>query len=110
MPSAPSTKTVNMEMDDFIDVFVPIPNHIDKNAPWNGCMFETYGAELDFVSKYAETKPDHVWTILEADGAQVISNGMHRVNRIGYLITEKAAAPNTFYDITDPDDVEEDEE
>ena len=55
------------------------------NAPINGCMFETYGEEIDYVW---EQPVNHVWTVIEgSSGAWYITTGRHLVNRIGYLIT-----------------------
>ena len=65
--------------------FVPIKNHIDSNAGWGGCLFETYGPELEFVKSQPDNK---VWTWVDGDsGGSVITAGFHFVNRIGYLIT-----------------------
>lgn len=70
----------------FFDTFKPILNHLDINAAENGCMFETYGEELEFVRK---ANPKTVWTVMTDDSGEVcISNGYHHVNRLGYLITE----------------------
>lgn len=63
-------------------------------------MFETFGSDLQTV---LQTDPQRVWTVIDvdlSDGAPhpygdedgdncwVIVAGYHRVNRIGYLITE----------------------
>ena len=66
--------------------YEPIENHLDDNASFDCCLFETYGPELAFV----EAQPDeNVWTLLDCDGYEVIATGRHRVNRIGYLVTKK---------------------
>lgn len=104
MPNVAKPTNVKLEVDDFLDVFKPIQNPIESDAPFDGCMFETFGAELDYVTQYAKTNPDHVWTIFDVDGRQIINNGVGYVNRMGYLITEKAAAPNTHYEVFDPDE------
>ena len=83
--------------EQFEKEFKLIENHIDLNASFDGCMFETYGLELLYVKEMAEL--NRVITIVETDGDQVdeegdvIPNmyyvsGMHHVNRIGYLITQ----------------------
>ena len=42
-----------IDEDAFIERFRPRPNHLDPNASYDfgdgGCLFETYGPELDFV-------------------------------------------------------------
>jgi len=76
-----------MTEDEFLEHYKPIKNHLDDNASWDGCMFETYGKELEFVKAY---DGKHVWTLLEGDEGTYISSGFHFVNRMGYLITEVA--------------------
>lgn len=77
---------IDMTEDEFYNEFNPIKNHIDDNASFDGCMFETYGKELDFVKASGD---QHIWTIVEADGKMFITSGYHFVDRIGYLITEE---------------------
>jgi hypothetical protein len=48
-------------------------------------MFETYGAEQDFV--YA-TDYHYVWTYVDGDEGTYLVSGRAFVNRIGYIITE----------------------
>lgn len=49
-------------------------------------MFETFGAELNWVKKQPGNK---IWTLMDDDnGNQVITSGFHYVNRIGYYLTE----------------------
>jgi hypothetical protein len=82
---------------DFSNKYNAVVNHIDQNAGFGGfnnnsdvgCLFETYGKELDFVIKTHNENPKKVWTIIEADGDMYISAGYHFVNRIGYFITEQ---------------------
>jgi hypothetical protein len=83
--------------EQFDEQFELIENHIDDNASFNGCMFETYGDEIDFVFEMA--KENRVITIIESDCEEDINDsgevnacmyyvsGYHMVNRIGYLIT-----------------------
>jgi len=73
--------------DQFYEKFNPIENHIDTNASFDGCMFETYDEELDHVKAQPNNK---VWTIVEGDDDTMFYlSGYHVVNRIGYLITEE---------------------
>ena len=62
----------------------PIRNHIEPDAPYDRLMFETYGAELDFV----RTHDCHrVFTLVEGDsGRMYVATGFHLVNRIGYFV------------------------
>jgi hypothetical protein len=46
-------------------------------------MYETYGAELDFVFSVSQENTNKtVWTILEVDGNMYCSAGFHMVNRL----------------------------
>jgi len=96
-PTAVTEKT----WDDFFDEYTPVINTFDDNASLDGCMFETFGKELEFVSKQ---DPKHVWTYTDSGDAVSISQGMHYVNRIGYLVTKEPAT----CDITDYTDLMED--
>jgi hypothetical protein len=81
-----------MEISDsvFFDVYEPIKNHIDTNAATDGCLFETFGEELDFVTKVCRENPKRVWTLVDDDeGYLKVVAGMHLVNRLGYFITQK---------------------
>lgn len=90
---------VKLTEQQFDDTFTLVENHIDDNASFDGCMFETYGEELEFVKEMA--KKNRVVTIIESDEgceededgfitpSMYFVSGMHFVNRIGYLITEE---------------------
>ena len=79
-----------MTEDDFDKQYPLVTNHIDPNASWAfddgpGCLFETYGEELDFVRAQ---NPRNIWTLVDGDdGNQYVISGYHLVNRIGYLIS-----------------------
>jgi hypothetical protein len=88
---------IEMEFEDFVETYKPIPNNIDTNASFDGLMFETYGAEVEFVKK---ADPAHIWTYGDGDdGGSYIWNGWHFINRIGYFITEIPCPPNTTIQI-----------
>ena len=46
--------------DDFLGKYHPIKNHLDKNAGYDGCMFETFGKELEFVLKTHASPYPHI--------------------------------------------------
>ena len=71
--------------NEFEEKYKPLKNHIDDNASFDGCMFETYGEEEDYV---LEADVRNVWTYIEADGVHLLAAGRRRVDRLGYLITE----------------------
>lgn len=68
-------------------MFTPQQNHLDENASFSGCMFETFGKELAYVMSQATT--NRVVTILDLDGDTYFVSGFHFVNRLGYLILDK---------------------
>ena len=81
---------LELDFDVWSTIYKPIPNHIDKGASFNdgehGYMFETYGAEYEFVKK---ADPSYIWTYGDGDdGGTYIWSGWSFVNRIGYFITE----------------------
>ena len=107
----------NLTEEQFDEMFTPQINHIerakaentgvpdDSICSFNGCMYETYGEDIDYVLKMAEE--NRVVTIVEGededdedgeldeDGEIIThstwyySSGYHLVNRIGYLILDK---------------------
>jgi hypothetical protein len=81
-PPAPA-----LSYDDWRDAYRPVPNTIRKDAPFDGCMFETFGPELDAI-----TAADLacVWTIVDGEDESLwLLSGRHLVNRLGYFITER---------------------
>jgi hypothetical protein len=85
--------------DYFDEYYKPQVNHLVKNASFNGCMYETYGKELEYVRSVAHNPKTakSVWTILEADSKIFYCAGYHFVNRLGYLITEKPFENENLY-------------
>ena len=84
--------------EHWLEKYTPIANHIDTNASFDlgmgyGSMFETYGEEEAFVRKTAQETPKKVWTILECDGEMYLANGMHFVNRFGFIISIEDCLP-----------------
>ena len=84
--------------EQFYEKYELIENHLEDNASFGGCLFETYGDELLVVQQMA--KENRVITIIEGDeevendfGEPTLNmyyvSGMHLVNRIGYLITKE---------------------
>jgi len=77
---------IEITEDEWFDTYKPILNHIDDNASFNGHMFETYGAEVEFVKSQS---PANIWMFGDGDdGGLYIWNGWGFVNRIGYFVTE----------------------
>ena len=60
----------------------------DDMCSFGGCMYETFGDELAYVKQVPNNR---VWTIVDGDGDDlIIIAGYHFVNRLGYLVTDKA--------------------
>lgn len=78
-----------MTEDEFWEQYSPVQNHLVGDCSFDGCMFETYGEELQYV--ISKVDEQIVWTILDGteNDKMYIASGYHLVNRIGYLITEK---------------------
>ena len=65
-----------------------------------GCLFETYGDELDFV---LSQDPQTVWTFVDGDdGDQYVMSGFHIVNRIGYLLSIEPVPEGTDIEVHIP--------
>lgn len=76
-------------------IYKPIKNHLVQGAPYDGCMFETYDEEKKHVDRNFF---QHVWTLVDDEGDK-IRNGFHKVNRIGYFITEEAWEGSGFIEV-----------
>ena len=86
---------IELTEDEFDKRYPLRTNHLNPHATWafgdaRGCLFETFGEELDFVRKQ---HPSTVWTLVDGeDGDMYVHSGVHFVNRIGYLVS-LAAVP-----------------
>lgn len=84
--------------DEFWAQYKPVKNRITEDAPFDGCMFETYGQDMIHVLEVHEVYPHFIWTIIDTDNGLSITSGYHYVNRLGYLITE-LPADEDFIDV-----------
>jgi hypothetical protein len=90
-----------MNYSEWIEAFKPVKNHLDDNAGFEGCAFETFGDELSHVREILEVDPDRVWTLLDCDGSLYVSAGYSHVNRLGYFITELPATDSDLCVLVD---------
>jgi hypothetical protein len=95
-PKVESSTPARIAYEKWWDEYRPIKNHIASNASFDGCLFETYGGELEFV---CVRNPKQVWTFLDCDGRIRICEGLHYVNRLGYFVTEVEAPANRTFSI-----------
>jgi hypothetical protein len=83
-----SGQRIFMTFEEWEERYQPVANILNQDAPFEGLMFETYGAEFGMIWAVAEARPNSVWTIVEGDnGHRFLSAGYHLVNRVGYLLT-----------------------
>ena len=58
----------------------------DDMCSFGGCMYETYGEEVDYVKQQPNKR---IWTIIDEEDKLYIIAGYHFVNRLGYLVTDE---------------------
>jgi hypothetical protein len=97
--AAKEPKYVEMMVDDWDRKFKPVTNYGGDAGAEGQEFYETFGSEYAEVLKAHKKDPRTVWTRLDADGTDVIANGLHWVNRVAYYITKVPAAKNTNYDV-----------
>jgi hypothetical protein len=87
--------------DEFYAQFNPVKNHIDEDCSFDGCMYETYGRDINYINAVAKDPVAKLklWTIIEAEGKMFYVSGYHYVNRFGYIITEESVPENIEYDV-----------
>ena len=91
--------------DEFDDRYTLVRNHLDPHASWAygegpGCLFNTYGPELQFVT---QQDPRTIWTLVDGDeGNQYVLSGFHFVNRIGYLISKEVVPESINIEVLIP--------
>ena len=81
-----------MKESEFDNTFTMVKNRLDDNSSLDGCMFETYGKEQEYILDYIKDPESakHVWTYADNDNGQVcFLSGRHSVNRIGYFVTKE---------------------
>jgi hypothetical protein len=94
-----------MTFEAWQDTYQPVANILNQDAPFDGLMFETYGAEFERVKFVLNAFPDMVWTIVEGDeGHRYLSAGFHLVNRVGYFLTAKPWKNSGLFDDIDLDE------
>ena len=89
-------KFIKLTEDEFDEKFKLMTNPFEDNVGWNGCFFETYGQELDYVRN---CHPACIWTYIDGDEGDTIVSGYHLVNRINYLISVEPVPDDTDYQV-----------
>jgi hypothetical protein len=75
-----------LTVDEWMDKYNPIKNHIDEGTSFDGTSFETYDEELEFVQSQ---NPYNIWTLVCAEDEYYVVPGFRWVNRENYFVTEK---------------------
>lgn len=73
-------------IDEWIEKYNPIQNHINEDSSFGGCAFETYDEEVEFVQAQ---NPYNIWTLVNAGDESYIVPGFRWIDRDLYFITEK---------------------
>lgn len=83
------TASLVLHEDAFCEFFVPYRHLESRFDIWGGLGLETFGEDLQLVRKLDSS---YVWTVLDSGCSedQWITSGIHHVNRVCYLVTEKA--------------------
>jgi hypothetical protein len=101
----PASSPIKLSEEEFDDRFPLLINHLNPNASWGtgnegGCLFETYGDELEFVRGQ---DPLTIWTLVDGDHRdQYLLSGFHFVNRIGYLVSSVALPEGVEFEVRIP--------
>lgn len=79
--------------------FQPEYNYVaTEEASFGGYMFETFGAEQEYVLNVNTREPERVWTYVDGDDGKLrIIAGCHFVNRIGYFVTRTPWSDDPFF-------------
>lgn len=106
---------ISMTWEEFEEKYKPIQNHITKREEFNGWLFESYDADLEYIQglevNHLFMGDNNIWTIMSSDEYKVmIGNGYRHVNRMGYVITEVPWNDGESIDVLDEDDKEENED
>ena len=72
------------------EAYKPISNPLNMDDDFWGCMFETYGSDIEYL-KANHTANYNLWTLVDnnPNGRYLdVVPGVHWVNRMGYFVTE----------------------
>ncbi len=92
---ANSSQWERISYENWEKQYRPMKNPFYSEAPFGGCMFEIYGADMEFVRQQPRRK---IWTLMDdGDRDQFICEGLHFIDRSGYFITEIPYPSNRFF-------------
>ena len=98
---------ITLHEDSFHDFFRPYRHPATTSDCWGGLGLETFGSDLNIVR---QVESRFLWTVTDGEAGRDswILPGIHTVNRVCYLITERAhdwipasfKAPSPPYSLT----------
>lgn len=104
---------IEMTFEEWFEKFKPVANPIGDGFVQVDDVCYVFGLHGSDLSKVQAADPNCVWTLIESDDVDcdeddeedydtvlLISDGYHRVNRMGHFITEVPADPESFYEIS----------
>jgi hypothetical protein len=89
---SPQSTLVTLSEREFDDAYPLLGNPFNPFAGWGiartcGCLFDTTGEEFAFIRA---CDPRYVWTLTDGEqGDLQMISGVHVVNRIGYLLSDR---------------------
>ena len=85
----------SIDYDTWVETYKPIENTITPNGSHDNFMFETFGADVEFLKSLK--KPNiFYWTLIAEGDESSIINGISWINRIGYFVTKNPAKDGVY--------------
>jgi len=77
-----------MNFESWCETYQPVTNPNGRAFGFDDAnyMFETFGSDLAEVERMRSIDEALIWTIVESESGDVLIEGCHFVNRVGYLI------------------------
>lgn len=77
-----------MSFESWCEGYQPVENPNGRAFGFDDTsyMFETYGRDLAEVERVRRVDDALIWTIVETECGDVLVEGFHTVNRVGYFI------------------------
>ncbi len=84
-----------LTIDEWEEKYKPIKNHLDENTSFDGCAFETYDEELEFVQSQ---NPYNIWTLVNVGDESYVVPGFRWIDRDLYFVTEIPFTDENLHD------------
>ncbi|EGQ7973517.1 hypothetical protein I7Z51_002439 [Vibrio parahaemolyticus] len=103
---------IEMKFEEWFGKYKPVANPTGDSFVQVDDVCYAFGLHGADLVKIQAADPNCVWSLIESDDVDyddddedrdtvlIISDGFHRVNVMGYLITEVPADPKSFYEIS----------